>query len=472
MKSDSRHSAIYIVSDFISTSLAWLLFNIVRYTTLDPVNNFTSLGNYLLYPLVLAGQFVVPLMMMALYWLSGYYNKAFVKSRIESIMTTLGSTLIGTVIIYFIAIIDDPIPDRYSNYELVLILEGLMFTIVSLSRIIITNRFLRLRYQRRIWLNVAVIGTPETIDDCIRRLNVKTPALGLKVMAAASVTDTPYTASPDVAPFSLDNPAADADRLGIEQFIIALPPSCSEMERMTLLRKLYPLNRTILQPAWLDSGLSMRTRVSNVAGEPLTDISSAVISESTRNVKRTFDVVISTIVLILLLPVFAIIAVCIKLNSRGPVFFSQERIGHHGKRFRIYKFRTMIPDAEPDGPALSRPDDRRITGFGRTLRKYRLDELPQFWNVLKGEMSIVGPRPEREFYEEQIIAKAPEYTLLHQLRPGITSWGMVKYGYASDIDAMIARMRYDIIYIENVSIAIDLKILLYTINTVITGKGI
>ena len=472
MRNDSRHSVIYLVNDYLSTSLAWLLFNIVRYNTLDPVNSYTSLGNFLKSPFVLIGQLVIPLMMMGLYWLSGYYNKTFVKSRIESVMTTLGSTLLGTVIIYFIAIIDDPIPDRYSNYELVIILEGLLLSIVGLTRIIITNRFISLRSQRKIWLNVAVIGTAETIEDCARRLNTKNPALGLKVVAAIPVDSVKEEVLPDLEILSLDSLAADSDRLGIDEFILALPMSHSEMERMTLLRKLYPLNRPILQPAWIASGLNMRSRISNVAGEPLTDISSAVISESTRNMKRTFDVIVSTIVLILLLPVFAIIAICVKLNSHGPVFFSQERVGRHGRRFKIHKFRTMITDAEPDGPALSRPDDCRITGFGRTLRKYRLDELPQFWNVLKGEMSIVGPRPEREFYEDKIIAKAPEYTLLHQLRPGITSWGMVKYGYASDVDAMISRMRYDIIYIENVSIAIDLKILLYTINTVITGKGI
>lgn len=463
---------IYITSDFLSTSLAWLLFNVVRYYSLEPIADFTSLGNYLCFPLVLIGQFIFPLMMLGLYWLSGYYNKVFVKSRIESVIATLTSTLIGTVIIYFIAIIDDPIPDRYSNYELVLILEGLMFGLVSISRILITKHFIKLRDQRRIWHSVAVIGTPETIADCIQRLNFKTPSLGLKVIAAASATGEPTASAEGIAEISLDNLADDCRRLGIEQFILAIPGIEAEERRMSLLRKLYPLNRPILYPAWLDTNLSIRTRISNVAGDPLTDISSAGISESTRNIKRTLDIIISILALIILFPVLAVIAICIRLDSRGSVFYSQERVGYHGKKFKIHKFRTMVQDAEEGGPALSKPNDPRITNVGRTLRKYRLDELPQFWNVLKGEMSLVGPRPEREYYEEQILARAPEYTLLHQLRPGITSWGMVKYGYSVNVDEMIARMRYDIIYIENVSIAIDLKILFYTINTVITGKGI
>ncbi|MDE6741459.1 MAG: sugar transferase, partial [Muribaculaceae bacterium] len=177
------------------------------------------------------------------------------------------------------------------------------------------------------------------------------------------------------------------------------------------------------------------------------------------------------ITLLALSPLFIILAVKVKMDSKGPVFYTQERIGLKERPFKIIKFRTMRTDAEADGPQLSNDDDPRVTKSGKVMRKFRLDELPQFWNVLKGEMSIVGPRPERKYFINKIIEKAPYYTLLYQARPGITSWGMVKYGYASRVDEMVERSKYDLLYISNMSILVDLKIMLYTVLTILEGKG-
>jgi exopolysaccharide biosynthesis polyprenyl glycosylphosphotransferase len=197
------------------------------------------------------------------------------------------------------------------------------------------------------------------------------------------------------------------------------------------------------------------------------------MADSTQNLKRSGDILLSLLALIVLSPVYLLLAILIKLDSKGPVFYSQERIGYHKKPFMIFKFRTMINNAESEnGPQLSSEGDQRITKIGRFLRKYRLDELPQFWNVLRGDMSMVGPRPEREFFIRQILKKAPYYSLLHQVRPGITSWGMVKHGYASTVDEMVERARFDLIYLENISLIVDMKILLHTVNTVIKGRGV
>jgi lipopolysaccharide/colanic/teichoic acid biosynthesis glycosyltransferase len=188
-------------------------------------------------------------------------------------------------------------------------------------------------------------------------------------------------------------------------------------------------------------------------------------------VKRFLDYFISLLVLILLSPILLLISIFIKLTSSGSIIYSQERIGKKGNPFQIYKFRTMFNDSEKDGPQLSSNHDKRITKFGLFLRKLRLDELPQFINVLKGEMSIVGPRPERQFYIEQILIQAPHYRYLQKFLPGITSWGQVKFGYAENIEQMIKRLTFDIIYIENRSLALDFKIMVYTFVIILQGRG-
>jgi lipopolysaccharide/colanic/teichoic acid biosynthesis glycosyltransferase len=181
-------------------------------------------------------------------------------------------------------------------------------------------------------------------------------------------------------------------------------------------------------------------------------------------------VALAALALVLLTPLMVVVASGVA-RTKGPVFFRQERLGRQGKTFNILKFRTMRSDAETAGPQLSSEDDPRITKVGRVLRKYRLDEIPQFWNVLVGDMSIVGPRPERAFFAQQIIERAPQYRHIYKVRPGITSWGMVRFGYASTVDEMIRRMEYDLLYIENMSWRNDLKVLLYTVWTVLKGRG-
>jgi exopolysaccharide biosynthesis polyprenyl glycosylphosphotransferase len=217
--------------------------------------------------------------------------------------------------------------------------------------------------------------------------------------------------------------------------------------------------------------LTGMVKMSSIIGTPLIQISHDLMPAWEENLKRIIDVVVSLIVLILLLPAFLAIAIAVKLSSRGPVFYSHERIGRYGKPFTIYKFRSMYSDAEANGPALSSHNDSRITPFGMFMRKVRLDELPQFYNVLIGDMSLVGPRPERQFFIDQIIKKAPHFNHLQKVRPGITSWGQVKFGYASNVDEMIERLKYDILYIENMSLMVDFKILIYTVKTILNASG-
>ena len=190
------------------------------------------------------------------------------------------------------------------------------------------------------------------------------------------------------------------------------------------------------------------------------------------NVKQFIDIFFSALALILMLPLLMVLAVIIKLTSKGSILHKQERIGRYGKPFTLYKLRSMTADAEKFGPTLSSKTDSRVTPIGRYMRKTRMDEIPNFYNVIKGDMSLVGPRPERQFFIDQIVKKAPHYLHLQKVKPGVTSWGQVKYGYAESVDQMVERLQYDILYLENMSLLVDFKIIIYTLITVFKGRGV
>ena len=260
------------------------------------------------------------------------------------------------------------------------------------------------------------------------------------------------------------------EKENVDEIVLAVE-SKNNKALLGILYSLYRYKRPIKVLADRFNMLS-KIQLRTIRGIPLVDVTDNNFSPAEQNIKLFLDKVCSVVALLLLSPLFAYIAWRVKKDSPGPVFFRKERIGYLGQPFWMYKFRTMYVNAEENGPSLSSEDDLRVTPFGRIMRKYRLDELPQFWNVLKGDMSLVGPRPERKYFIDEIVKTAPYYYLLHNVRPGITSLGMVKYGYAASVDKMVERMEYDILYYENMSLTLDLTILIYTVKTVITGKGV
>jgi sugar transferase (PEP-CTERM system associated) len=188
--------------------------------------------------------------------------------------------------------------------------------------------------------------------------------------------------------------------------------------------------------------------------------------------KRVIDLILSFVILVLLTPLIIITAVLIKIDSRGPIIFLQDRVGEKGKIFNVHKFRSMVAEAEKlSGPVWATEKDERITRVGKIIRKLRIDELPQLWNVLKGEMSFVGPRPEREFFVKQLTEQVPYYAERHTVKPGITGWAQVSYGYGSSVEDAVEKLNYDLFYTKNFSIFMDLMIVLKTIKIVVFGKG-
>lgn len=472
-----RQRLKYIVSDYVTLNTGWLAFNIVRFYSLPDGFFGIRLGAWLCYPPLVTGQILVPLIMVAIYSISGYYNlnKLLYKSRLDEFLNTVTVSFIGMLGIYFTALINDNIPERLHNYELMLVLFFCLSLPPYIARVTISSASSRAIRRGDYSFNTLVAGTTA---DALRQAH--------KIMATSARTGMNIRGFIDVSKsgkggsrYSLGGMPVycpdDTEALcrSLEVKAIIMVPDPEGMDRtVDTINKLYQLGMPVYIPPDLYHLIMMRPRFSSVVTEPLVDITRANIPASTMNLKRLGDIIISSLALICLSPVYAAIALAVRMDSPGPVFYLQERMGWKKKIFKIIKFRTMYIDAESTGPALSTPGDTRITRTGHFLRKYRLDELPQFWNVLIGQMSLVGPRPERKFYVDQIVHRLPAYSLIHQVRPGVTSWGMVKFGYASNVDEMIERLRYDLLYLENVSLSVDLKILFHTISTVFTGKGV
>lgn len=464
----SKQAGKYILSDFVSASVAWLLFNILRYEILFIINEGTdSLLDYLQYPGVLTGQIVIPFFWLVLYYFSGYYNKPFGKSRLTELFSTFITVLIGTIFVFFALLLDDIPRSINIYYRLFFGMFGLQFFITYIPRLLITQSGVR-KIKNREWaMNVLIVGAGEKAVRIAHDLY----RLGYDICGFVSEDERiPVKADRNQVLGTVEDIPVLMEKENVDEIVLAVEAKNNKM-LLGILYSLYRYKRPIKVLADRFNMLS-KIQLRTIRGIPLVDVTDNNFSPAGQNIKFFLDKVSSAVALLLLSPLFVYIAWRVKRDSPGPVFFRQERIGYLGQPFWMYKFRTMYVNAEENGPSLSSEDDPRVTPFGRVMRKYRLDELPQFWNVLKGDMSLVGPRPERKYFIDEIVKTAPYYYLLHNVRPGITSLGMVKYGYAASVDKMVERMEYDILYYENMSLTLDLTILIYTVKTVVTGKGI
>ena len=474
-----KYRLAYALGDLVMSSIAMVLYNIFRYyaqiDTIGSMQGFHSVGLFLTSATVMIGQICFPVAMLGIYWISGYYNEIYRKSVLQEIVTTLMSAFMSTMLVFFVALINDSTSDHYRNYEMLLALWFILFVCIYPVRLAITLSIKRRIARSEIEFPALIIGTGSNARKFADELNRLKSKLGYKIIGYVSTHECKEVAGdPALLPtFNIKDINSVCKQHDIKELIIVPPPHQDINNILQTFNILLPLNIPIKVISNAVDLFLSRGKLATMYGTPLIDLSCSNMSECETNMKRTADIVFSFIALLILLPVFIIIALTIKIKYGGPVIFKQKRMGLHGKLFTIYKFRTMVVDAEKNGkPQLTTHDDSRVLPLGHIMRKYRIDELPQFWNVLRGDMSIVGPRPERKYFVDRIMEYAPHYTMLLQVRPGITSFGMVKYGYASSIEEMIKRMRYDIIYMENISLITDFKIIMYTIWTVVTGKGL
>lgn len=475
MTAENRQRMRYLVADYISTNIALLIFNVFRYYDLPiAYNSFHSLEYFLFSPVLVAGQIIFPLVMLGIYYMSGAYDDVFRRSRTSELTITFPAALAGTLLLFFAVLLNDLTLERSRDYSLFLVLLALMFLLVYIPRLIITWHAAKKIVKGEISFPALIVGYSSVSRLFPLQLEKISPVTGIRPVALVDSENRARVCESrtDLPVHDLNEVGEICGRYGVNR-IIVIPHPDGWNRTLEVINVLFSFDIPVYVAA---SGLPsyiFNTRLLSLIDEPFIDVTQARMSPSMLHFKRLGDIIVSSLGLVVSAVPIAVLALAVKLDSRGPVFYRQKRVGLHRRQFDIIKLRTMQENAEPDGvPVLSHPGDSRITSMGRFMRKYRLDELPQFFNVFRGDMSMVGPRPERPEFVEEMHRREPASTLIHRVRPGITSLGMVRYGYASTIDGIMHRLQYDLLYLENISLATDLKIILHTVNTVLSGKGV
>jgi exopolysaccharide biosynthesis polyprenyl glycosylphosphotransferase len=452
-----------IVSDLVSAIFAWCCFFYFRQELIEN-KSFNPDSNFFI------GLSILPVFWLLFYFIQGTYHDVRRHFRIKIFNYTTVSSIVGSILLFFTLILDDHVESYRNYYQLFILLFGIHYVSTLLPRMLIVTLLITAIRKHGGGFKTLVIGGNEKALELFQEISTH-PKNVNEFVGFVNVNGKDKLLEPYIRYLGHEKDLESIlEKNQIEEIIIAIEATEHDRLKNILLRIDDGYRRIKLLPDTFEI-LSGSIKMTNIFGVALIELIPDPMPHWQQATKRIMDLILSFLAILILIPLYFFSAIAVKLSSPGPILYFQERIGINGRVFKIVKFRTMYVDSERTGPQLSSENDPRITKMGRFMRKTRLDEFPQFFNVLLGDMSLVGPRPERQFYIDQILTLEPQYLQLTRVRPGITSWGQVKYGYAENVDQMLHRMKYDLIYLKNRSLALDFKIMFYTVFIVLKAKG-